>query len=96
MTRSRARQKPPRQRTLGRSQILQGLIDETPEGAYLSIDIQSGHCYAIAVIDDQGDEVAVLEGDDLDDRLVKAGERICKDLPNGAYAWPGKVDVSGS
>lgn len=87
------RTSPPKTRRLGRSQVLQRLIDDTPGARYLSIDIQSGHCYAISVINDQLDEIDVLEGEDLPDSLSSAGERVCRGLDNGAYPWPGAVEV---
>lgn len=71
-----------------RSAVLQRLLDGTPDGHHLEIDIQSGHCYAISVINGKEDTIAVLEGADLDIKLADAGTRVCKGKENGAYAWP--------
>lgn len=76
------------------TEALQDLL--SVDGAeYLSINYDdAGNCYAIASIDDEGDEIAVYEGVDLPAAWCAEADALPKrpDPEFGAIAWPYKED----
>lgn len=70
------------------------IAEHTP---YLEINVIDGVTHAIAVVDSEGDEVEVYEGDDLDYRWIVEGNTVMAGLPDGAHRFtPERATVSAA